>query len=206
MTVIKLTSYKIEGIGTAEFSDGTTGKLGVTLDVDQRPISDDNYLQGREDWIAAAVEHGTAELRLADGGHISITISPLYKRFALIRPTNAKPIPTEIETMRRVLVIAGDATLILDAEKIGRVTLQNQTADGVPSLLEVYGESGLMEAASHRKTVKLKFLGLTFRTGVADYYQGSHTLLVDAEPLFRAMAERVKAMAEHRRAVDRSWR
>ncbi len=159
MIIVRLTRYIIDGSGVAEFSDGTTGEVDLTVNTDPRPSFQGTYLCGREDLIAAAVKDGAAEVHLADGGRIPITISPLFKRFALTKPVNARPMPIGIgPTMRHFLGIAGEAALILYAKTAGRVTLQQQLpTDGgsVPRQFEVDGEPGLMEAASHRKTVKI---------------------------------------------------
>src|SRR5450759_612979 len=85
MTVVNFVHYSIDGIATILFPDGSAGTIWVMLRVDPDLKTNDSFLTGREDLIAAAVRHGRAELCLADGAHLTVAISPLNAHYAAIK-------------------------------------------------------------------------------------------------------------------------
>ena len=195
--------YTIDGIGTIAFPDGSSGTVWVLLNVDPSLITNDSFIRGREDLIAAAVKYGRAELRLADGAYLTVAVTPLNNRYAAIKLITAdstvprfsyqQPIFEIIKSrLPRSLCFIGGGVLRVTAEKWGPVALYAHSIDDfVPGVLEVSGEYQLIDAACHRTTIRLELCGLTFRARVMGQRKETGALLVAAAPMFRAMARTI---------------
>ena len=133
-TKINFAYYTVDGIGNIAFPDGSSGSVWVLLHVDPSLITNDSFIKGREDLIAAAVKYGRAELRLADGAYLTVAVTPLNNRYAAIelittdstvpRFSYQQPIFEIIKsTLPRSLCFIGGGVLRVTAEKWGLVTL-----------------------------------------------------------------------------------
>ena len=205
-TEISFHHHTIDGIGTIVFPDGSSGTVWVLLHVDPHLKTNDSFIAGREDLIAAAVKHGCAELRLADGANLTISVTPLNNRYAAIklittdstvpRFSYQQPIFEIIKsTLPRSLCFIGAGVLRVTPEYSGPVGLQAHSIDDcVPGVLEINGESRLIDAAYHRGTVRLELCGLTFRARVIGHRKDTGALLIAADSMFRAMARTLKAL------------
>lgn len=92
------------------------------------------------------------------------------------------------------LSMAATATLTVDANMSGTVNIRAEAVDGLsPCLLELSGDPELMRSAYQSEHVQLELLGLRFRTHVAGQIKESGSILVEAHPLFRAMANCLEA-------------
>jgi hypothetical protein len=208
-TKISFQRYTIDGTGTIVFPDGSSGTVWVFLHVDPDLITNDSFITGREDLIAAAIKHGCAELRLADGAYLNVSVTPLNNRYAAIklittdstvpRFSYQEPIFEIIKsTLPRSLCFIGAGVLRVTAEYSGPVGLQAHSIDDcVPGVLEISGESRLIDAAYHRATVRLELCGLTFRARVIGQRKDTGALLIPADAMFRAMARSIKELTRH---------
>ena len=98
----------------------------------------------------------------------------------------------------QVFSIRATAVLTVDGVASGTVDVGAMVRDScVPGELSISGDPELMEVAYHRETVQLELVGLNFETRVVGQLKESGILLVAAEPLFRAMAEHLKALDRH---------
>ena len=208
-TKISFPHYTIDGTGTIVFPDGSSGTVWVFLHVDPDLITNDSFITGREDLIAAAIKHGCAELRLADGAHLTVSVTPLNNRYAAIklittdstvpRFSYQEPIFEIIKSrLPKSLCFIGAGVLRVTAEYSGPVGLQAHSIDDcVPGVLEIRGESRLIDAGYHRETVRLELCGLTFRARVIAHRKDTGALLVSADSMFRAMARTLEALRRY---------
>ena len=176
----------------------------VLLHVDPSLITNDSFIKGREDLIAAAVKYGRAELRLADGAYLTVAVTPLNNRYAAIklittdftvpRFSYQQPIFEIIKsTLPRSLCFIGGGVLRATAEKWGRVALHaTQSMIAFRACSKLAGESRLIDAAYQRTTIRLELCGLTFRARVMGQRKDTGALLIAADSMFRAMARTIK--------------
>ena len=208
-TKISLHPYTIDGIGTIVFPDGGSGAVWALLHVDPNLLTNDSFITGREDLIASAVKHGRAELRLADGAHLPVEVTPINNRYAAIKLITLDRTVGNVSYQQHVFEIIksklprslsfiGGGVLRVTAEKWGLVALQAHSIDDcVPSVLEVSGEPELIDAAYHCATIRLELCGLTLRARVMGQRKDTGALLVAARLNVSGNGAELKELSRH---------
>ena len=207
-TEIGFHRYAIDGIGTIVFPDGSSGTVWVVLHVDPHLQTNASFVSGREDLITSAVKHGRAKLLLADGADLTVAVTPLNNRYAAIKLiTTDSTVPIfsyqqpifEIikSTLPTSLCFIGRG-MLRTGKKSGLVAIQAHSIDDcVPGVLEISGESQLIEAARYRQTIRLELCELALRTRVIGQRKDTGALLVAADSMLRAMARALKELSRH---------
>jgi hypothetical protein len=212
MTVIKLSRFKIDGIGKISFPDGKSGTVRIKLEADAGLKKREGNISGRQDLVSAAVRNRFAELHLEKGGRLCVAVSVMSFRSAAIKiiandltGANIAEATLPSSNGSKVAVMAPDlfslfgiALLKVNANWSGTVDVSAEAVDGLaPGLLKLSGHPELMEAAYHSSTVQLELLGFKFRTRVRGQSKDTGNIFVVAQPLFSAMAKHLKARSRH---------
>jgi len=188
MNTVTMKRYRLEGVGSIEFADGRSGSLRVVLHVDET-LKNESRIVGRADLIAAAVAQGTAELCLADGASLLVTVSATKnKRHAAIKPL-APSLPALVNDSDAISIyMVASVMLIISLEMSGQVALQVRSFNGViPEFVELLGDAALLQAAHDCENVSIEFCGLSFDAPVYGMDKDTGALVIVADPLFEAL-------------------
>jgi hypothetical protein len=112
----------------------------------------------------------------------------------IIKPPDCVRLVPEPPETDASFSMTGTAVLTVEGIMSGTVSVRAEAVDGLPPcLLELSGDPELMRAAYQAELVHLELIGLKIFTHVAGQIKESGSILVEAHPLFQAMANCLEA-------------